>query len=301
MKIAVMGAGAVGCYYGAMLARAAHDVVLIGRPALVDVVTREGLLLESRQFTGRVTMRADTSPAAVKDAELVLFCVKSGDTESAGAAIAPYLSAQASVLSMQNGVDNAARLSTAIGRHAIPVVVYVATEMAGPGHVRHHGRGDLAIGPSDASAAIASLMTAAGLPSEVSNRVFDALWTKLIINCAFNGLSAIAQLSYGDLIRQPHVQQTMRDIFDECVAVARADGITLADNLWQSLTEIAVTMAGQRSSTAQDLARGRKSEIDHLNGYVVRRGKELGVPAPVNRAVLCAVQLLETKPSTGSI
>ena len=295
MKIAVMGAGAVGCYYGAMLARAGHSVVLIGRPALVEVVRHEGLLLESKQFTGRVPVLADTSPAAVKDAELVLFCVKSGDTESAGAAIAPHLSPRASVLSMQNGVDNAARLSTVIGRPAIPVVVYVATEMAGPAHVRHHGRGDLAIGPSDSSAAIASLMTAAGLPSEVSDRVFDALWTKLIINCAYNGLSAISQLPYGELIRQPHVLETMRSLYDECTAVARADGIAVPDNLWQSQLDIAVNMAAQRSSTAQDLARGKKTEIEHLNGYVVRRGKELGVPVPVNRALLCSVLLLELK------
>lgn len=295
MKIAVMGAGAVGCYYGAMLARAGHSVVLIGRPAFVDAVKHEGLLLESKHFTGRVPVQADSSPAAVKDADLVLFCVKSGDTESAGAAIAPHLSPRAAVLSMQNGVDNAARLSSVIGRNAIPVVVYVATEMAGPGHVLHHGRGDLLIGPSDSSAAIASMMTAAGLPSEVSDRVFDALWTKLIINCAYNGLSAIAQLPYGELIRQPHVADTMRSIYDECIAVARADGITLPDNLWQSLQDISVNMARQRSSTAQDLARGKKSEMEHLNGYVVRRGKELGVAAPVNRTLLCAVQLLELK------
>ena len=175
MKIAVMGAGAVGCYYGAMLARAGHSVVLIGRPAFVEAVKDKGLLLESKHFTGRVPVQADTSPSAVKDADLVLFCVKSGDTESAGAAIAPHLSPQTPVLSMQNGVDNAARLSAVMGRHAIPVVVYVATEMAGPAHVRHHGRGDLAIGPSESSARIAALMTAAGLPSEVSDRVLDAL------------------------------------------------------------------------------------------------------------------------------
>lgn len=295
MKIAVMGAGAVGCYYGAMLARAGHSVVLIGRDALVEAIRREGLLLESRQFTGRVALEADTSPAAVKDAELVLFCVKSGDTENAGSAIAPYLSPQATVLSMQNGVDNAARLSTVIGRHAIPVVVYVATEMAGPAHVRHHGRGDLAIGPSEASAAIASLMTAAGLPSEVSDRVLDALWTKLIINCAYNGLSAISQLPYGELVREPYVLETMRHIFDECLAVARADSIRVADELWESLVDISVNMAGQRSSTAQDLARGKKTEIDHLNGYVVRRGRELGVSAPANLALLCSVKLLEAQ------
>jgi 2-dehydropantoate 2-reductase len=293
MNIAVMGAGAVGCYYGAMLARAGHRVVLIGRPALVTAVRSHGLLLESKSFTGRIDVRADTSPAAISGAGLVLFCVKSGDTERAGAALAPYLSPGTPVLSLQNGVDNAARLSVVIGRPAIPVVVYVATEMVAPGHVRHHGRGDLAIGPSETSQAIASLMTAAGLPSTVSDHVIDALWTKLIINCAYNGLSAVAQLPYGELVRRPHVIDTMRTIVDECVAVARADTIAVPADLWDRVLDISVNMAGQRSSTAQDLGRGRKSEIDHLNGYVVRRGRELGVSTPANLAVLCAVTLLE--------
>ncbi|HVZ20890.1 MAG TPA: 2-dehydropantoate 2-reductase [Vicinamibacterales bacterium] len=295
MNIAVMGAGAVGCYYGAMLARAGHRVVLIGRPALVAAVTAHGLLLESTPFTGRVDVQADTSPAALQDAELVLFCVKSGDTERAGADMAPYLSPRASVLSMQNGVDNAARLSTVLGRHTIPVVVYVATEIVGPGHVRHHGRGDLMIGPSETSDAIASIMTAAGLPAEVCDDVIDALWTKLIINCAYNGLSAVSQLPYGELVRQSHVLDTMHTIVDECVAVARADGMTVPDGLWERVVDISVNMAGQRSSSAQDLARGRQSEIEHLNGYVVRRGRELGVSTPANLAVLCAVTLLEAR------
>jgi 2-dehydropantoate 2-reductase len=293
MKVAVMGAGAVGCYYGAMLGRAGHPVVLIGRPAFVEAASREGLLLESRHFTGRVAVEADTSPSAAGDADLVLFCVKSGDTESAGAALAPYLAPHASILSMQNGVDNAARLAAVSGRTAIPAVVYVACEMVGPAHVRHHGRGDLAIGPAPSSAAIAALMSAAGMPSEVSDHVADALWCKLIINCAYNALSAISQLAYGELMRQPHVLDTMRSVFDECVGVAAEDGITLPDTLWQSLLDIGTSMAGQRSSTAQDLARGRKSEIDHLNGYVVRRGRQLGRATPVNRTLLCVVQLLE--------
>jgi 2-dehydropantoate 2-reductase len=278
-----------------MLARAGHSVVLIGRSGVVDAIKREGLLLESREFTGRVVVQADTSPVAVEGAELVLFCVKSTDTESAGAAISPHLSPEASVLSLQNGVDNAARLSTVLGRHVIPVVVYVAVETAGPGHVRHHGRGDLVIGPSVSSAAIASQLTAAGVPTEVSSRVLDALWSKLIINCAYNALSAISQLQYGELVRAPHVLETMRNAFNECVAVARADGITLPDDLWRNLVDISVNMAGQRSSTAQDLARGRRSEIDHLNGYVVRRGQALGLSAPVNLALLCAVRLMEAR------
>lgn len=300
MRIAVMGAGAVGCFHGAMLARAGHTVVLIGRQAMVDAVVDNGLLLESASFTGRVSVEASTAPAAVADAGLVLFCVKSPDTESAGRSIAPHLSPGATVLSLQNGVDNAARLSAVLGRDAVPVVVYVATEIVAPGHVRHHGRGDLVIGPSAASPGLATMLSAAGVPTEVSSRVLDALWAKLIINCAYNGLSAISQLHYGALVREPHVRELMRQIFDECMAVARADGVEVSADLWREVEAIAVDMAGQKSSTAQDLARGRPSEIDHLNGFVVRRGLARGLAVPANLALLCAVQLLEGRRHSAS-
>lgn len=293
MKIAVMGAGAVGCYYGAVLARAGHEVVLIGRPAFVEAVRSPGLLLESASFTGRVAVQAETSPSTVRDAGLVLFCVKSGDTESAGQEIASYLSPGAPVLSMQNGVDNAPRLAATLGRPVIPVVVYVATEMVGPGHVRHHGRGDLVIGPSESSGAVAELLNSAGIPTQVSDRVLEALWSKLVINCAYNALSAITQRQYSDLMRAPGVPETMRNTFHECTAVARADGITLPPDLWQNLLAISQNMPTQRSSTAQDLARGKRSEIDHLNGYIVRRGKELGIATPVNQTLHCLVRVLE--------
>jgi 2-dehydropantoate 2-reductase len=295
MRIAVMGAGAVGCYYGAMLARAGHAVTLIGRPTLVDAVHGSGLRLESAAFTGQVLVEATTDPAAVRDAALVLFCVKSGDTEAAGAQLAPHLSADTLVLSLQNGVDNAARLSQVLGRQVIPSVVYVATEMAGPALVRHHGRGELVIGPSPRSAALAAQLAAAGIPTEVSETVLEALWSKLVINCAYNALSAIAQQPYGTLIQAAGVRQVMRDAFDECLAVAGAQGIGLPAALWETTLAIADNMAGQRSSTAQDLARGKPSEIDHLNGTIVSLGTAHAIATPVNRSLWCAVKLLEAR------
>lgn len=295
MRIAVMGAGAVGCYYGAMLARAGHAVTLIGRPALVDAVHGAGLYLESAAFTGQIQVDASIDPAAVRDAALVLFCVKSGDTEAAGAQLAPHLSPDALVVSLQNGVDNAARLSQVLGRQIIPGVVYVAAEMAGPGHVRHHGRGDLVIGPAPRSAALAAQLTAAGIPTEVSEAVREALWSKLVVNCVYNALSAIAQQPYGTLIQAPGVRQVMRDAFDECLAVASAEGIGLPWTLWEATLAIAGNMAGQCSSTAQDLARGKPSEIDHLNGTIVRLGTAHAIATPVNRSLWCAVKLLEAR------
>jgi len=151
MKIAVMGAGAVGCYYGFMLARAGQDVVLIGRPQHVEAIERQGLRLEAQTFDEHLRVAVSTEASAVQRARLVLFCVKSNDTESGAAAIKPYLAADAVVLSLQNGVENADRLRARLTQEVIAAAVYIGVEMAGPGHVRHHGRGELVIEPSKAS------------------------------------------------------------------------------------------------------------------------------------------------------
>lgn len=290
-----MGAGAVGCYYGAMLARAGHEVTLVGRPRHVDAVRRAGLRLETGALDEHVPMRASTEPDAVRGARIVLFCVKSPDTEAAGRALAPHVGREAAIVTLQNGVDNAERLEAALGREVVPAVVYVAVEMAGDGHVRHHGRGELLIGRAAASEAIAAAFHAANVPVEISDNVAGALWAKLIVNSAYNALSAITQLPYGRLMQNPDVPAVMRDVVDECLAVARASGVEVPADVHETLPRIAQTMPGQFSSTAQDLARGKKSEIEHLNGVVVRKGEALGVRTPVNRALLALVQLLERK------
>lgn len=295
MKIAVMGAGAVGCFYGGMLARAGHEVVLIGRAQHVEAVRREGLLMEMAAFTGRVPIGASTEAVAVREARLVLVCVKSTDTEAAAAQIAPHLAPEAIVLSLQNGVDNSARLQARLAREVGPAVVYVATEMAGPGHVRHHGRGELVIGPIAAAGELVELFGGAGVPVEVSDNVAGALWAKLILNCAYNALSAITQLPYGRLVQGEGVEDVMHDAVAECLAVAQRDGVRVPGDVWAAVETIARTMPTQTSSTAQDLARGKPSEIDHLNGYVVRRGAALGVATPVNRALHALVKLLEAR------
>ncbi len=295
MKTAVMGAGAVGCYYGGMLARAGHDVVLIGRPHHVEAVRRDGLFLDTKAFQAHVPMQADTAVSAIRVATLVLCCVKSTDTESAAAEMAPYLEPDAVVLSLQNGVDNAERLQAALGREVIPAVVYVATEMAGPGHVKPPGRGELVIGSSAASDGLAKLFAAAGVPVEISDNVMGALWAKLVVNCAYNALSAITQLPYGRLVQGDGVESVMRDVVQECLAVATAERIAVPGDMWQAVQQIAQTMPGQLSSTAQDLARGKRSEIDHLNGYVMRKGEALGIATPVNRALYAMVKLLESR------
>lgn len=294
-RIAVMGAGAVGCYFGGMLARAGHVVTLIGRPSHVEAVQRDGLWLDTQTFSERVKLKASNDAAAVAGVQLLLFCVKSTDTIEAAMQIAPYLPADAVVMSLQNGVDNALALQSVLPQPVIPAVVYVATEMAGPGHVRHNGRGELVIGKADISTAIAALFSAAGVPVMVSDNVAGALWGKLIVNCAYNALSAITQMPYGRLLQGEGVEHLMRGVVDECLAVATAAGISVPGDSFEDVARIARTMAVQYSSTAQDLARGKRSEIDHLNGYVVQQAQTLGIEVPINQTLQTLVKLIESR------
>jgi 2-dehydropantoate 2-reductase len=296
LKVAVMGAGAVGCYFGGMLARAGHEVVLIARPRHVEAIERDGLRMETRMFDEHVRLAASSDPAAVRGAQLVLFCVKSTDTESAGALIRPQLPAGALVLCLQNGVDNADRLRAVLPQHAVAAaVVYVATEMAGPGHLKHHGRGDLVIEPSSLSDTVAQALITAGVPTEISGNVRGALWAKLILNCAYNAVSAIAQLPYGKTVQGVGVTDVMRDVVAECLAVAKAEGVQVAGDVHAAVDKLAGSMPNQYASTAQDLARGKPTEIDYLNGLIVRRGEALGVAVPANRVLWAMVKLLEGK------
>lgn len=296
MKIAVMGAGAVGCYYGARLARAGHAVTLIARPAHVQAIAQAGgLWLQTDAGEECIPVHASSDASAVRGAQWVLFCVKSTDTESAGRAMAAHLDAGAVVLSLQNGVDNAERLQALLGRAVLASVVYVACTMAAPGRVRHLGRGELVLAPGPDSTAIASALRSAGIPVEISANVASALWTKLVLNCVYNPLSAITRLPYGAIAGSPSldVAQVMTDVVHECQAVAQARGIALPADLLERTLALAQTMPQQHSSTAQDLARGKRSEIDHLNGFIVRQGAALGIATPANRLLHTLVRLLE--------
>jgi 2-dehydropantoate 2-reductase len=290
-----MGAGAVGCYYGAMLGRAGHKVTLIGRPQHVQAVQRSGLRLQTEAFDEHVAVQASTQPDAVRGAHIILFSVKSTDTEAAGNALAPYVEGNTAILTLQNGVDNAERLAATLEREVIPAVVYVAVEMAGPGHVRHHGRGELVIGPSESSKAVVAAFAAAGVTVEISDNVAGALWAKLIVNCAYNALSAITQLPYGRLVQGAGVPAVMDDVVDECLAVALALKVQVPGNMHEAVRRLAQTMPAQYSSTAQDLARKKTTEIDHLNGFVVRKGAALGLRTPVNHTLLSLVKTLESR------
>ena len=205
-----------------------------------------------------------------------------------------------------HGVDNPPRIVSATRATVVPTVVYVATAMPEPGVVKHFGRGDLVIGPLNAAdaanaalqarlQAVVQLFGSAGVPVKVSADVMVELWSKLMVNCAYNAISGLAQLPYGRMAALPEVREVMRATVHEVVAVAQAEGVKLPlQASLDAMDKIAAAMPAQLSSTAQDMARGKPSEIDHLNGYVARRGAELGIATPVNQTLHALVKLVES-------
>jgi 2-dehydropantoate 2-reductase len=298
-RIAVVGAGAVGGYFGGLLARAGAPVNMIGRPPFVDAVKKNGLFLDTLQFQEKVRVEASTEITAVHGAEVVLFCVKTTDNASTARAIAPLLAKGALVLSMQNGVDNVEQIRATAGIAALPSVVYVAASVPEPGRVKHVGRGDLVVGPkNEKTERVAALFARANVPCRVSENIEGELWTKLIWNCALNAVSALGHAKYGQIAGSADAWKVVETAVYEVLAVAKAanihpPGLEDPKAALAGALKIATQMAEALSSTAQDMNRGKLTEIDSLNGYVSRRGAELGVPTPVNHALYALVKLAE--------
>lgn len=298
-KIAVVGAGAVGGYFGGMLARAGAPVVFIGRPVFADAVKRDGLLLDTARFKEKLKVEASTELAAARAAEIVLFCVKTTDTAATARELAPLLAKNALVVSMQNGVDNAEEIHAASGLHALAAAVYVAASVPAPGVVKHVGRGDLVVGPKNqATERVASVFGRAGVPCKISDHLATELWTKLVWNCGLNAISALGKATYGDIIANDDARQLVEGAVFEVIFVAKSAGVRLPmfedpKAAMVGAYKVAESMAATRSSTAQDMMRGKKTEIDSLNGFVVRKGRELGVPTPINHALFTLVKLAE--------
>jgi 2-dehydropantoate 2-reductase len=302
-RIALVGAGAVGGYFGGMFARAGAPVVLIGRKPFADAVNANGLILDRADGVERVRINATTEMAAVRDCSLILLCVKSNDTSVAAKQMSSFLAPDATVVCLQNGVDNAERFRAAAGVVALPAAVYVAVSVPEPGRVKHLARGDLILGPpSKKTTGIESVFERAGITCRISDNIEGELWVKLLCNCALNAISALGQARYGQIAGSADAKQLMEQIVDEVLSVARAGRVALPgihdrESGMAAAMEIANQMSGAFSSTAQDLNRGRPTEIDSLNGYISQRGAELGIPVPVNHALFTLVKLAEQRGS----
>jgi len=299
--IAVVGAGAVGGYFGGMFARAGAPAVFIGRRHFTDAVNSNGLFINKLQGRERIAVNATIDISAVRDCSLILFCVKANDTTATANEMAPFVRPDATIVCLQNGVENADQVRAATNIIVIPAAVYVAVSMPEPGRVKHLARGDLIIGPpSERATQVANLFISAGMSCRISDNIEGELWLKLLCNCALNAISALGHARYGQIAQNSDAKLLMQRIVDEVLAVAHGGGVVLPsirdrESGMAAALEIATQMAGALSSTAQDLDRGRPTEIDALNGCIARLGAKLGIPTPVNHAMFTLVKLAEQK------
>jgi 2-dehydropantoate 2-reductase len=303
-KIYVLGAGAVGCYFGGMLARAHHDVTFIARPQRVEALNASGLEMDCKAFHETVRVKASSDLFALKDADLVLLSVKSLDTERTLAQIKSILPSKAVILSLQNGVANIDIASKMIVNPVYAAVVYVAAGMVGQNTMKHHGRGELLVGslgtasPADDQnlSEICKLFEGAGVPCSTTPQIKRDMWLKFLVNCSFNAISGIGQISYGEMVKSPEIVKLIEEITKEFLAIAALKDVKISMlEATAANDSIATTMVTQVSSTAQDLAKGKKTEIDFLNGHIVELGKRYGVPTPYNESVHTLVKMMESK------
>jgi 2-dehydropantoate 2-reductase len=301
-KIYVLGAGAVGCYFGGMLARAKKDVTLIARPERAQAINESGLEMDCKSFHEIVHIKADSDLDLLADADLILLSVKSPDTEKIIREIAPIVPKNAVILSLQNGVANVDIASQLIPNPVYAAVVYVAAGMMGSRTMKHHGRGELLIGslqegsPVDLQRlkAICTLFKGASVPCELAQNLKKDMWLKFLVNCSYNAISGIGQIAYGEMVKVPEIVRQIDNLTTEFLAIAKKEGIDITSSEAKEANAlIASTMVTQRSSTAQDLARGKKTEIDFLNGYIVDLGKKHGLAVPYNESIYALVKMLE--------
>lgn len=299
-RVVVVGPGGVGAYFGGMLARAGAAVTMLGRPGRqsphLAAIERHGLRLDTVTFDERVPVDTATNPDVVAAAELVLFCVKTTDTDEAARTIAPHVSKAAVIVDLQNGIDNPERMRRS-GLDPVVAVVYVAAAVETPGAVKHRGRGDLVIGHQSRAmevGRVAGWFERAGVSCRVSENIEQELWFKLIVNSMTNAISALTGVSYDALATCEPTWQIAGDVAREGVAVARAAGQDFDQRtIIQRGLEVCRSVGPATSSTQQDIARGRPTEIDALNGFIARRGAELGIDTPINRVLWALVKVRE--------
>lgn len=299
MRIMIMGAGALGSVIGGILARD-HDVFLVGREAHVAHILRKGLRIRG-VTEDHVMIRASTSPADAPSPDLVIVTVKAFDTRQAALDLKPYISDKTPVISLQNGIGNEEILADVLGPGGIiGGTTCLAADLISPGVVRHAGGGDTVIGALSFSGMhdrvddIAESLRSGGLDVRVSDNIMGEIWSKTISNAAINPLTALFRIENGDLLSHVGMMDVMGEIVDEAVAVAVAKGVKLpcADPLERVKRVIDLTRKN-RSSMLQDVERGRKTEIDYINGAICRIGAEVGVPTPVNMVLTELIHFIE--------
>jgi 2-dehydropantoate 2-reductase len=293
VRIAVFGAGGIGGYFGGRLASAGADVHLIARGPHLRALRADGLRVRSVRGDSATVVHATDDPADVGACDCVLFCVKAYDTQEAAEQLAPLLHEETAVVSLQNGVDNEEKIAAAIGaNHVLGGVAYVFASVVEPGVIRHTGGaggftfGELDGSQSERGARLCDLCGEAGIPAELVADIRARLWQKFAFICAQGGVTASARVALGQIRETPETWHLFVRIVDEVVALAAAEGVSLAPEVaaaplaWARSLEPTVL-----SSLHDDLVHGRRMELEALHGFVVRRSGEHGLQAPISEMI----------------
>ena len=299
MRIAVLGSGGIGGYYGALLAKAGHDIVFIAQGAHLEAMQRRGLTMRTPAGESTVPVTAVADTRTVEPVDVVLFCVKSYDTEPAAHSLGPLMARDTAVLTFQNGLDNVEAIASVIGPEAVLAgAVYVALQLVGPGVIlRTGGEGAIVFGElsgalTERTQRIASVFQLSGIPHDVSTDIQRVLWEKFLFIAGVGGVTALARSGIGPLLRRPEGRTLLTASCAEIAAVARAEGAPLQAEAVDSVIEQATTLPPQwRSSMARDLEDGRRLEVEALSGAVVRRGLKHGVPTPVHQTIAACLSI----------
>lgn len=304
MRTLIIGCGAMGSLFGALLTEAGGDVLLIDNHAeRAAAVNRGGLRVEGiggeRSVRARAIVLGEPPDFAP---ELALVCVKSYSTAAAAEDIKSYLGADTPVLTMQNGVGNVELLQAALGadRVVAGTTSHGATVL-GHGHIRHAGRGDTFIGEpmgsvSDRVRRIAETFNAAGINTDVSDNVTGLLWGKLLINVGINPLTGLLQVRNGRLVEIPDADALLEDAVAEAMAVARAAGVRIEfPDPIAKVRDVARLTAQNISSMRADVMNKKQTEIDYICGAIVRAGEQAGIPTPINTTLMRLVRALGAK------
>jgi 2-dehydropantoate 2-reductase len=297
----VVGAGAVGGYFGALLARGGHEVTFVARGATLAALRARGLRIElpGGDALALPTVAAVADPADAARPELVLVCVKSYDTPAAADALRPVVAPDTIVLSLQNGVENEGVLAAALGLPPLLVALtFIGVAMTAPGVVAYSGRGTILFGEPDGAGSaragrVAAAFAAAGVPHQRRRDILVVAWEKLAWNAGFNAVTALTRTTVAEALARAGARALIVAAMQETDAVATALGIAVRrTRLARVLEDSASGLPDFRTSMLQDLLRGRRLEHDALSGAVVRAAARAGVAVPVNRMLLALLASL---------
>jgi 2-dehydropantoate 2-reductase len=307
MRITILGTGAVGGYFGALLSRAGQDVTFIARGAHLDAIRTHGLRLEGPRGDFTVSARATDSPAEIGPVDYVLFCVKQYDAESAAELVKPLVVQGGVCISLMNGVDGQDRLAPILGADRVMGgLAFVAGVIERPGLIRYTSdMSSIVFGESDGRASeravrLRDACVAAGFSAEVSTDVRAAQWLKFVGLATNTALTALTRQPTGYVYHDADMLPFAQAALEEVAAVATASGVVLPpDTAERALASLKKFPPGMYASMANDLLRGRRLELESLSGYIVRKGRELGVPTPVHAfAYACLKPYLNGVPKT---